>query len=198
MNISIVSKAIVVLGLSWLVAACETIAPASEPMVTSVTATAVAPAAPVELRLAAGDRLQITVFGEDKLTGEYPIDIGGNVSMPLAGTVKAAGLSKAELERALASKLSGEYLRDPKVTVEVATFRPFYILGEVEKPGEYPYKSGLNVMSAMAVAGGPTYRASNSKILIQRGGVGAFQEVALSPTVAIYPGDLVRVPERFF
>jgi polysaccharide export outer membrane protein len=154
--------------------------------------------APAEIRLASGDKLRVTVFGEDKLTGEYDIDVGGYVSMPLAGSVQAAGLTKVELEKALARKLSGEYLRNPKVTVEVATFRPFYILGEVEKPGEYAYKSGLNVMSAMAVAGGPTYRASKSKVLIQRGGVGSFQEHSLSPLIQVYPGDLVRVPERFF
>jgi protein involved in polysaccharide export with SLBB domain len=197
MTTGTVIRVLVAGALAFSTAACETVA--SDPEPTNLAATAaVATVEPVEFRLAAGDKLRVTVFGEDKLTGEYSVDVGGYVSMPLAGTVKASGLTKVELEKALARKLSGEYLRDPKVTVEVATFRPFYILGEVEKPGEYPYKSGLNVMSAMAVAGGPTYRASNSRILIQRGGVGAFQEVALAPTVAIYPGDLVRVPERFF
>ncbi len=197
MKTGTVIRVLVAGALAFSTAACETVASDPEPANLAATA-AVAAVEPAEFRLAAGDKLRVTVFGEDKLTGEYPIDVGGYVSMPLAGSVKAAGLTKVELEKALASKLRGEYLRDPKVTVEIATFRPFYILGEVEKPGEYPYKSGLNVMSAMAVAGGPTYRASNSKILIQRGGVGAFQEVALSPTVQIYPGDLVRVPERFF
>jgi polysaccharide export outer membrane protein len=196
MKTGTVFRVLVAGGLALSMAACETFTSDSEPA--NLTTAAVAEVSPADFRLAAGDKLRITVFGEDKLTGEYDIDVGGYVSMPLAGSVKATGLSKVELERALASKLRGDYLRDPKVTVEVATFRPFYILGEVEKPGEYPYKSGLNVMSAMAVAGGPTYRASNSKILIQRGGVGAFQEVSLSPTVQIYPGDLVRVPERFF
>lgn len=194
MTTGLVIRVLVAGGLAFSTAACETVV--SDPEPTNLAATAAVE--PADFRLAAGDKLRVTVFGEDKLTGEYGIDVGGYVSMPLAGTVKAAGLTKVELEKALARKLSGEYLRDPKVTVEVATFRPFYILGEVEKPGEYPYKSGLNVMSAMAVAGGPTYRASSSKILIQRGGVGAFQEVALSPTVQVYPGDLVRVPERFF
>lgn len=198
MKTGIALKTLVALGLSLVMAACETIEPAVGAAEISVTSTGTAGAEPVDFRLASGDKLRITVFGEDKLSGEYPIDVGGFVSMPLAGSVKAAGLTKVELEKALGSKLSGEYLRNPKVTVEVASFRPFYILGEVEKPGEYAYKSGLNVMSAMAVAGGPTYRASNSKVLIQRGGVGAFQEHALAPTVPIYPGDLVRVPERFF
>ncbi|GEO15772.1 polysaccharide biosynthesis/export family protein [Microvirga aerophila] len=197
MKTAIVFRVLVAGSLALSMAACETVTSDSEPTNLATTAS-VAAVSPTDFRLAAGDKLRITVFGEDKLTGEYDIDVGGYVSMPLAGSVQATGLSKVELEKALSSKLRGNYLRDPKVTVEVATFRPFYILGEVEKPGEYPYKSGLNVMSAMAVAGGPTYRASGSKVLIQRGGVGAFQEVSLAPTVPIYPGDLVRVPERFF
>ena len=91
------------------------------------------------MRLQAGDKLKITVFGEDKLTGEYEVDPGGAVSLPLAGTVQAAGLTKAELEQLLARKFASEkYLRSPKVTVDISTFRPFYVLGEVEKPGEYP------------------------------------------------------------
>jgi protein involved in polysaccharide export with SLBB domain len=151
------------------------------------------------LKLQAGDRLKITVFGEDKLTGDYEIDPAGSVSLPLAGTVPAAGLTKAELERLLSKKFSnGAYLKNPKVTVDIATFRPFYILGEVEKPGEYPYKGGLNVVSAAAVAGGTTYRASRSQVLIQRAGEQSFSEYPLSPNIPVYPGDLIRVPERYF
>ena len=117
-----------------------------------------------------GEKIKVTVFGEDRLTGEYEIDPAGDVSLPLAGTVRAAGLSDVQLETALVKKFKSEYLRDPKVTVEVSSFRPFYILGEVEKPGEYPYKGGLNVMSAMALAGGSTYRASRSSVMIQHVG----------------------------
>jgi len=151
------------------------------------------------IRLQAGDKIKVTVFGEDKLTGEYEIDPGGSVSLPLAGTVQAAGLTKAELEQMLSKKFSsGNYLKNPKVTVDIATFRPFYVLGEVEKPGEYPFKSGLNVMSAIAIAGGNTYRASRGRVLIQRVGEPGFREYPLSPTVPVYPGDLIRVPERYF
>lgn len=149
-------------------------------------------------RLQAGDKIKVTVFGEDKLSGEYEIDPGGAVSLPLAGTVQAAGLTKPELELALAKKFRGEYLRNPKVTVDIANFRPFYVLGEVEKPGEYPYKSGLNVVSAIAVAGGNTYRASQSRVMIQRSGDSGFREYPMSPTIPVNPGDLVRVPERYF
>src|SRR5258707_1312788 len=103
-----------------------------------------------------------------------------------------------ELERALEQKFKGSYLRNPKVTVEVLTFRPFYVLGEVQKPGEYPFRTGLNVLSAMAIAGGGTYRANTSKVFIQRSGSTEMSEYQQSPNVKVMPGDLVRVPERYF
>jgi len=174
-----------------VLAACDTMDPALQPV------TDAGPPAP-EVTLASGDKLKVTVFGEDSLTGEYTVDVNGNLSMPLAGTVQAAGLTKVELERRLAAKLSGGYLKNPRVTVEVTTFRPFYILGEVEKPGEYPYRPRLNIMSAIAVAGGNTYRASRSKVYIQRNGAGSFQEVPFGPGIQVYPGDIVKVPERYF
>jgi protein involved in polysaccharide export with SLBB domain len=150
-------------------------------------------------KLQAGDKLRVSVFGEDKLTGDYEIDPGGNLSLPLTGTVQAAGLTKRELEQLISRKLSSaNYIKDPKVTVDIATFRPFYVLGEVEKPGEYPFRSGLNVMSAMAVAGGATYRASHSRVMIQRAGETEFKEYEISPKIGVYPGDLIKVPERYF
>jgi protein involved in polysaccharide export with SLBB domain len=148
--------------------------------------------------LQGGDKIRVTVYGEDKLSGEYEIDPGGFVSLPLAGTVKAAGLTKAQLEQDLSKKFRGEYLRNPKVTVDIATFRPFYVLGEVQKPGEYPYKSGLNVLSAIAVAGGQTYRASKNSVMIQRAGEPSLKEFPLDGSIPVYPGDLIRLPERYF
>ena len=145
-----------------------------------------------------GEKIKITVFGEDRLSGEYEIDPAGYVSLPLAGTVKAAGLSKSQMEQDLAKKFRGEYLRDPKVTVDVASFRPFYIMGEVGHPGEFPFRSGLNVMSAIALAGGPSYRASRSTVLIQHQGESGFREYPLNATIPILPGDLVKLPERYF
>lgn len=150
------------------------------------------------IKVEAGDKLHITVFGEEKLTGDYQIDTGGYVALPLAGTIKAAGLTTPQLEKTLEARFRGTYLRDPKVTVEVITFRPFYVLGEVQKPGEYPYRAGLNVLSAIAIAGGATYRANTSEVLIQRAGTTTLQKLPQSPTIAVMPGDLVRVPERFF
>ena len=155
-------------------------------------------AASTSPNLQPGEKIKVTVFGEDRLSGEYEIDPGGYVSLPLAGTVKAAGLSKQEFELALTKKFQGEYLRDPKVTVEVSSFRPFYILGEVTKPGEYPYKGGLSVLSAIALAGGSTYRASSSSVMIQHAGEAGFKEYPMSPTIPVLPGDLIRVRERYF
>jgi polysaccharide export outer membrane protein len=150
------------------------------------------------LPLAAGDKIRVTVYGEDRISGEYQIDPDGMISLPLAGTIMAAGLTKPALETALADKLAGKYLRNPKVTVDVVTFRPFYVLGEVQKPGEYPFRSGLNVLSAIAIAGGTTYRANASKVYIQRFGSTDLVEFAQSPTITVMPGDVVRVPERYF
>ena len=148
--------------------------------------------------LQTGEKIKVTVFGENNLSGDYVIDPGGFVSLPLAGTIKASGKTKLVLERELAKKFRGEFLRDPKVTVEVVEFRPFYVLGEVAKPGEYPYRGGINVMSAIAVAGGQTYRASNSTVLVQRAGQTTTRELSLSAGVLIYPGDLIQVPQRYF
>jgi len=156
---------------------------------------AAATAAP---KLEPGDKIRITVFGEDKLSGDYEIDQSGQVSLPLAGTVEAMGLTQTELERALAAKFRSEYLKNPKVTVTVTTLRPFYVTGEVQKPGEYGYKSGLNVLTALAIAGGPTYRASRSSVQIQRRGETSMRDYPISASVPILPGDVIRVPERYF
>jgi protein involved in polysaccharide export with SLBB domain len=155
-------------------------------------------AATTSPNLQPGEKIKVTVFGEDRLSGEYQIDPAGDVSLPLAGTLKAAGLTQVQMEHALTAKFKSEYLRDPKVTVEVSSFRPFYILGEVAKPGEYPFSGSLNIMSAMALAGGATYRANQSVVLIQHAGDASFTEYPLSPSIPILPGDVVRIPVRYF
>jgi polysaccharide export outer membrane protein len=167
-----------------------------------MTAMAPPPPAAVErhpLRLQIGDKLRIVVIGDDKLTGEYQIDERGRVSVPAAGPLAAAGLTSDELAAALRQRLrERQYLLEPIVNVTVAEFRPFYVLGEVEKPGEYPYHAGLNILSAIAVAGGETYRANTASALVQRAGEPEFRETPLSPAVPIYPGDLIKVRERLF
>jgi polysaccharide biosynthesis/export protein len=149
-------------------------------------------------RLQPGEKIRVTVYGEASLSGDYQIDPSGFISLPLAGPVKAAGLTQAELEQALAKKFRTEYLKNPKVTVTIAEFKPFYIIGEIEKPGAYPYASGLNILSAIAIAGGTTYRASKSTVLIQHPGEGGLREYPLAASVPILPGDIIKIPQRYF
>lgn len=158
---------------------------------------AIIEAAKASPRLQAGEKIRVTVYGEASLSGDYQIDPSGFLSLPLAGTVKAAGLTQAGLEQELARKFRSEYLKNPKVTVSITEFRPFYILGEVKSPGEYPYKSGLNVLSAIAIAGGTTNRASRSTVLIQRSGGTEMREYSLRSDIPILPGDLIRIPQRY-
>lgn len=148
-------------------------------------------------RLGAGDKLRVGVFGEPDLSGEFDVPGNGNVSLPLIGQVKATGLTLSEFEGEIREKLQEGYLTNPKVTVEVLNYRPFYIIGEVGKPGEYPYTDGMTVLNAVAVAGGFTYRANDSQVYITRNGG---EEVAyqVGRSIRVLPGDIVRVPERFF
>jgi protein involved in polysaccharide export with SLBB domain len=163
-------------------------------------------AAPVSLsgagvatRLQPGDRIKMTVYGEEALTGEYDINPSGYVTMPLIGATRAAGRTQAEFGRDVANKYrSGGLLQDPNVTVAVVQFHPFYVLGEAVSPGEYPFRSGLNVHTAVAMAGGFTYRASRSYVLIRHIGDEVWKEYPLAEPVPIAPGDLIRVPERYF
>lgn len=150
-------------------------------------------------RLQSGDKIRVSVYGENALTGEYPVDPGGFVSLPLVGTLKAAGLTQRGLTKELSDKLvDGGYIKNPKITVSIAEYRPFYILGEVEKPGAYPYSSGLNVLSAIAIAGGTTYRASHSDIIIQHAGERQPREYSFEDAIPILPGDIIQVPRRYF
>jgi protein involved in polysaccharide export with SLBB domain len=150
-------------------------------------------------RLLPSEKIRITVFGETSLSGDYQIDPSGFVSLPLAGTIKAAGLTPTELEGELVKLLgSGQYLKNPKVTVSIVEFRPFYILGEVEKPGAYPYVAGINILSAIAIAGGTTYRASRSTVLLQHPGDAGLREYSMSPPIPVLPGDIIQVPARYF
>jgi protein involved in polysaccharide export with SLBB domain len=184
-------------ALALLATACD-IAPTVSPSEDQGLSGSPGTSQSTEIRLEAGDKLRVTVFGEDKLSGEYQVNTAGYLSLPLAGSVKVSGMTGPETERALEQKFKGPFLRNPRVTVEVLTFRPFYVLGEVQKPGEYPFRTGLNVLSAIAIAGGGTYRANTSKVLIQRSGSNEIREYPQSPTVKVMPGDLVRVPERYF
>ena len=150
-------------------------------------------------RLGAGDRIRVTVFGQEDLSGEFELDGAGRVSLPLIRTVEAKGLTLTELEQAITDRLKPDFLKDPSVSVDVLNYRPFYIIGEVNEPGSYPYVSGMTVWNAVAMAGGFTYRAKKSEVEIKRGGDSAqssWQEA--NPDTVVSPGDFIRVPERFF
>ena len=186
--------AVALIGISVLNSACgtNTAPPVTDAERKQFEAQA---AAPPELQ--AGEKIHITVYGEPTLSGDFQIDPSGFVSLPLAGTVKAAGLSQQQLEQALTAKYAGGYLKDPKITVGIAEFRPFYIVGEVEKPGAYPYTGGLTVLSAIAIAGGTTYRANQSKVLIQHAGQDSMREYNMDSPIPILPGDIIQIPRRY-
>lgn len=165
-----------------------------------VVRTPIAPSAPgLAALLQPGERIKITVYGEDALTAEYDINPAGYVSMPLIGTIAAAGKTPVQFGRAVQARYrSGGFLQDPHVNVAIVTFKPFYVLGEAATPGEYPYRSGLSVHSAVAMAGGFTYRASRSIVLIRHTGDDVWREYSLTEPVPIAPGDTIRIPERYF
>jgi len=160
----------------------------------------VAPAGPTAgtYILGPNDRVRVKVYGEPDIAGEYEVDSTGQISVPLAGHIHADGLTTKQLERSIASALSKGIVRDPRVNVEVALYRPYYILGEVKKSGEYPYRLGLTVLDAVASAGGFTYRANENKVYLRRASGGAEQVYSLDAPVAVFPGDNIRIPERYF
>jgi polysaccharide biosynthesis/export protein len=135
--------------------------------------------------LGPNDRVRLKVYGEPDIGGEYEIDNTGQISVPLAGHIRAAGLTTKELEHAIAATLSKGIVRDPRVNVEVALYRPYYILGEVKKSGEYPYRLGLTVLDAVASAGGYTYRANETKVYVRRAGSGAEQPYSLDTPIMV-------------
>jgi protein involved in polysaccharide export with SLBB domain len=152
----------------------------------------------VEYRLGAGDKLRFIVYGEDDLSGEFDVDASGDVSLPLIGEVHAGGRTLRDLEVVVADKLKDGYLTDPRVNIDVLNYRPYYIVGEVEEPGEFPYSAGMTVLNAVAVAGGYTYRADTDRVYVARPNQGGELEYPADQSLRVSPGDIIRVPERFF
>lgn len=148
--------------------------------------------------LDAGDKLRIVVFGQDGLTSSYLIDAGGNVTLPLIGSVPARGLTPQQLAQAIANRLKQGYVRDPKVTAEVEVYRPFFILGEVTTPGQYPFSPNMTAQTAIAIAGGFGPRASKSTVKVTRNLPGQQFSGDVPLTFALKPGDTVVVKERWF
>ncbi len=151
-----------------------------------------------DYRLGPADKLHMIVYGETDLTGDYVISASGKLALPLIGEVDAEGKTLNQLQDAIGVKYAQGYLRDPHVSLEVLTYRPFYILGEVNKPGEYPYTAGLTVMRSVATAGGYTYRANKRKVFIKHVSDGKEQSYPVDSSTLVAPGDVIRVGERFF
>jgi polysaccharide export outer membrane protein len=149
-------------------------------------------------RLGSGDQIRVIVYGEDDLGGQFTVDGNGFVSLPLIGQVKASGFAAPDLEIAITNKLSDGYVNNPKVSVEVTTYRPFYVIGQVNKPGEYAFVNGMTVLNAVALAGGYTEQADDADVYVRRNGTASEQEVPADQTTRIYPGDVVRISQTTF
>ena len=148
--------------------------------------------------LDSGDKLRIVVFGQDAISNNYIVDAQGQVSLPLIGTVEARGLTTAQLGSAIAGRLKSGFVRDPSVAVEIETYRPFFVLGEVTFPGQYPYVPNMTVENAIAIAGGFTPRAAKDKVTITRKIQGVPARTKLPLRSPIRPGDTVEISERWF
>jgi polysaccharide export outer membrane protein len=148
-----------------------------------------------DYRLGPGDEVDIQVLDEESISGSRKLNGNGTLSMPLIGKVEANGLTAGELESRLRTKLT-EYMRDPRVSIQVLSYRPVYLVGEVRKPGSYPYVDGMTVINAIATAGGFTYRARENRFIIDRKSTG--ESVAAEPHTPLLPGDTITVVERYF
>lgn len=191
-------KSVFVRLTAWLCAGCLVASSgAAQSPSTAAPTTAPSPVASQAYHLGAGDKLRITVSNEEEVTGEYEIDSSGNLSLKLLGTMPAASKTLPELTTAIEAKLRDGYLLNPRVAIDVLNYRPFYVMGEVNTPGSYPYVAGITVLKAIALAGGFTYRAKQSKIeLIRANDPG--KRVAVDQDTLLLPGDIIRINERFF
>lgn len=189
-----------ILAVCSLFASPATPALAQTTSAASVTSGAVPATATTaqDYRLGVTDKVRIVVYNEATLSGEFPISADGSISFPLIGNVAASGRTTSELARDIESRLADGLLRDPKVSIDVSSFRPFYILGEVTKPGEYPYAVGLSVLNAVATAQGFTYRADKKKVYIRSAGQEGEVQQKLDSSIMVKPGDTIRIGERFF
>jgi polysaccharide export outer membrane protein len=187
--------AMVVVGL---MTACSSSPPSSGARTVAAAATTGGAADVAGYRLGAGDQVRVTVFRHVDLSGDFQLDGEGYFAMPLVGEILGGGLSARQLESEIEKRLKeGGFLVNPQVGIEVLNYRPFYILGEVNNPGSYQYVNGMTVINAVALAGGFTYRADQSDIVINRGGSQGPEVEALLDS-QVLPGDIINVTERFF
>jgi polysaccharide export outer membrane protein len=176
--------------------------PAQSPAVVASAYDPYLPAQPAGLpgepyRLDSGDRLRVQVFGQEGLTNSYTVDAAGNISLSLIGPVAARGFTTAELAHAITARLQDGYIREPHVSVEVEAYRPFFILGEVNAPGQYPYVANMTAETAVAIAGGYAPRADKKKITVTRNINGQMLRQVVPLNYPIRPGDTVTVSERW-
>lgn len=177
------------LGALWLLAAL---------LIAVFAAPAVSAQALDAYLLGPGDRLKVTVFGHPQESGEFEVDSLGNVSYPLLGRVEARGRTVAELQAHISEALNKSYIVDPRVTVEILNYRPFYIYGEVNRAGSYPYVAGLTVRRAVAIAGGFTRRARQAPVLLVRETAEGIAKSEVGIDVPVLPGDIIEVDRRLF
>jgi polysaccharide export outer membrane protein len=149
-------------------------------------------------QLDSGDRVRVIVFDQADLSNTYIVDKAGFISMPLVGNIPARGVTTAEIEQTVATKLKNGYLRDPDVSVEIDRYRPFFAMGEVNAAGQYPYVAGMTVQSGIAIAGGYTPRADKSIVEVTRSMDGVVETARLRPTDPLMPGDTITVRQRIF
>ena len=155
-------------------------------------------AADASYRLGTGDKVRVIVFDEEDLGGEFQIDDTGHIRLPLIGPLKAAGYSPRDLESRIVTALGDGFLITPRVSVEVIDYRPFYIIGEVNKPGQYAYVNQMTALNAVALGGGYTIKAGDSSVYIRREGEKEERQYPTDATTKIHPGDVVRVPPTAF
>lgn len=148
-------------------------------------------------RLGSGDKLRITVYNEEEISGEYEVDASGNVSLKLVGAIPAVGRTLPDLVAIIEAKLRDGYLLNPRVAIDVLNYRPFYVLGEVNTPGSYPYVAGITVLKAIALAGGYTFRARTKGIELIRAN-DPEKPIIVDQNTLLLPGDIIRIKERFF
>jgi polysaccharide biosynthesis/export protein len=187
-------RAAAVLILALLVAACAgpiAVSPPDDRLASKVDLSQ-------GYRLGVGDKLRLTVYDEPSLSGEFTVGASGAISVPLIGEVPTGNRTATDVAADIRAKLADGYLRDPRVSAEVITYRPFYILGEVKAPGNYPYVVGLTALNAIATAEGFTPRAEQSRVFIRRFGEEQEKAYELVPDLLIFPGDTIRLGERYF
>lgn len=189
-----VSRALALLSLLTVNSACaSSYAPA-------VSASAPIASAQDEYTLAPGDKIRVIVFGEETLTGEYVLTSAGNLSFPLVGNLPASNKTVEQLQATLTTALGDGYVNNPRVSIQVVSFRPFYILGEVNRPGEYPVSTGLTLQQAVASAGGYTYRANLRRAYLKRANETEERLLDLREPrpIVVRAGDTIRISERHF